>query len=499
MKLWQKGIVAGVWCVYMFIMGLITFPNHYNFRTYFYDLGFSLGLIELHTHNPYLLLKNEKMFGFSTALHSSPSVYLAVPFYLIGGVWGVLFSQWLAVGITAIGMFLYAYHRTGLWHVALLTMIHFLGMWGLYALFAFDWHEVAMGMPFFPFFLLLLEKERFLPAALCWLPFIGAKETYALWGIWLLLCFLLIYKGERKKIRFLVLMSVVTLVWIVVGSFIYMGGLSPSSSRAHLYTYLGDTDPLAVLQQRKPAPPYSTTAILYTLLTRPQLIWTLLFESPIPEGIGIKTETYWAFLWSGGWMAFRYPLILIAFAPVFLYKQLAADLQLWGILFQYSTEFALALPIFFLQAILRWKNTQYFWPIFIINIISSHGITYEMLVHPYSKWSLPETRIFWKTTHYYSRTYNYAKIHEGLKLIPREARVSACSNLVPHIPPRFGYYLFPHVGDAEYIALLRNNIEMGWPVNFHQMEKKIVELSKDPNWEKIYDKDYLVIFRRKKP
>ncbi|MCX7980467.1 MAG: DUF2079 domain-containing protein [Bacteroidia bacterium] len=497
MKLWQKGIVAAVWGGYMTIMGLITFPNHYNFRTYFYDLAFSLGILEQHLQG-YIIPEKKQMFGFPVALHASPSFYVALPFYAVGGAWGTLIFQWLAIGVTAVGIFLYAYHRTQQWVVALLSMMHFFGMWGSYSLLSFDWHEVCTGIFGIPFFLLFLEKRKYFLAALFWAFFIGAKETFAIWGAWLSACLIFFYREDRQKVRFLGLTTLLTLLWIGVGWLVYLRGGSPEASRAHLYTYLADPDPIAVLQGRKPLPEHNTLALLRNLLTRPQLVWTLLFESPTPEGVGIKTETYWALLWSGGWVGLTNPIFLLVYAPVFLYKNLSADLQLWGTLTQYSMEFAITLPIFLLWGALRWRGTRYFWWALGAGIIGSHAIAYEMIAHPYSKWHIPTRSIFWHSKHYCSH-HNYAKIHKALKLIPREARVSACTNLAPHIPPRFGYYQFPYVGDAEYIALLRNNPEGVWPLSLHEYEKKIIELSQDPNWEKIYDKDLLVIFRRKKP
>ena len=84
MELWQKGIVAAVLGGYMTIMGLITFPNHYNFRTYFYDLAIMLAVLDQHLQGN-IIPDTKHMFGYPIPFHASPSLYVALPFYAVGG------------------------------------------------------------------------------------------------------------------------------------------------------------------------------------------------------------------------------------------------------------------------------------------------------------------------------------------------------------------------------------------------------------------------------
>lgn len=78
----------------MVIMGLISFPNHYTFRTFGLDLGYSLQVLHYHSKgvivpralsmtNPNLDEEN-----WRTDSHASPSILTALPFYLIGGPGG---------------------------------------------------------------------------------------------------------------------------------------------------------------------------------------------------------------------------------------------------------------------------------------------------------------------------------------------------------------------------------------------------------------------------
>lgn len=493
-------ITGSVWGFFMVIMGLISFPNHYTFRTFGLDLGYSLQVLHYHSKgvivpralsmtNPNLDEEN-----WRTDSHASPSILTALPFYLIGGAWGLLVHQWLLVGFMAIGMFAYSFQRTQSWQAGLWTMIHFFGMWGVTSFMAWDWHEVITGIAWLPWFFYAIEQRKLWLSILSWLLFIGGKENFALWGIWISLILLLVYRHSEQR-RLLLYFLAIAGVWFVSGYYLYKGG-EGGVSRLSVYEYLASQDPIGVLQGKGEKEPFSLQKVAKTILLRPQLIWTLLFESPYPDMVGVKSELHWAVLWSGGWSFWFSPIWLAILVPVYLYKLLFSDPQIWGTLYHYSMEYAAILPIAVLWAVQRWRGTVWFWVALIGSALAAHIMNLSLLDHRYSKWYGPDTHRWYSERHYRS-FYCYPKIHEGLKLIPRDAPVSAVSRLVPHIPPREEYYHFPAHKQADYIALLRNDPNP-WPLSKAQLYAFIDSVEKLPSWEKVWDRDQLVIFRRKK-
>lgn len=496
-------LVGGTWTAFMVIFALISFPNHYNLRTSGTELAYSTQVMEYHLRghivprrlsmtNPY-----EDWEGLRNDSHASPSVITALPFYWIGGAWGLLVHQWLSIGFMAVGFFVYARRRTGLWQAGYWTMFHFLGMWGITSLLGWDWHEVVSGIVWLPWFFYALEARKGWLFFLSWGLFIGAKENFALWGIWMALLLMLVYRTAEQR-RLLWWGLAVSGVWFVVSYFLYKGG-EGSVSRLTLYSHLASHDPIAVLQGRENRPEFSFIRVVRTILFRPQLIWSLLFESPYPEAFtfGIKSELHWSVLWSGGWSFAFQPLFLIMLLPVYLYKLLAIDYQLWGTLNHYSVEFAALLPIAVLWTAERWRGSWKFWGALVGGALGAHIMNISLLDHRYSKWYDPARHRWYKCEHYKSpQGYNYQKIHEGLRIIPREAAVSATSRLAPHIPARYEYYHFPSIKRAEYIALLRNDPNP-WPLSPTQLNQYIESLERSPDWEKVWDRDQLVIFRRR--
>ncbi len=111
----------------MVVMALVTFPNHYNFRTYAYDLGYVAGFFERLLH---LNIFVPVFLNYPCEIpHLSYVAYaIGMPFYLIGKVWGVLVYQWLFLGFAAIGIYFYARHR--LQRGAVWSLVHYFGMWG---------------------------------------------------------------------------------------------------------------------------------------------------------------------------------------------------------------------------------------------------------------------------------------------------------------------------------------------------------------------------------
>ncbi len=116
-------------------------------------------------------------------------------------------------------------------------------------------------------------------------------------------------------------------------------------------------------------------------------ILTLFFESYKHELLytGIKAELHYAALLSGGWVLFGVPAFIPAFLPVYAYKLLANDPQVWGTLCHYNMEFAVLIPL----AVIWFASLQSSWyqvRILIVAAILVHFINGALLDYRKSVW-----------------------------------------------------------------------------------------------------------------
>jgi hypothetical protein len=87
------------------------------------------------------------------------------------------------------------------------------------------------------------------------------------------------------------------------------------------------------------------------------------------------------------------------------------------------------------------------------------------------------------------------ELNKTLRLIPDDAKVSAQSLLASHLAFRQYIYLFPHVADADYIALL--NVGNYYPIEDDDYFARINQLKTSGQWDLIYDKNFTLIFKRR--
>lgn len=488
------------------VLALVSLPNHYHFRTYG-DTAYYLQMCEFY-------LKGRLFYGHLTAmspyadagidpptLYLNWSVLLAVPFYWIGKAWGLLLFQLLCFLIAGIGIYRIASHWLGP-KLALWTAIHYFGMWGLYSAAAFEFHEVAIAVASLPWSLYSFLRGKPVISLLFWLIVLGSKELFGLWGAFFWTGWAWLYWKEPSFRKNALLLAGVSLSYAAL----LLGVVYPYAeeklgiiSRTSLYyAYLAEPDPLQTLYRQLEdlwsglTGPRSLTAILANLLRKPKLLLVLLFESPHPLYVGVKTELHGSVLFAGGWAFLLAWPFLWMLLPVYLYKLLSANYFMWGTVHHYSLEFALVLPLAVAWVVYR-KKKSHRW--LMVGALLSHGLNIALLDSRLSKWYDPERHRFYQLKHYKS-SYSYKAIHQGLQKIPPRAPVSALSCLLPHLPMREGLYHFPSVRRAEYLALLEGEQPCSWPMEREAYKRFLDSLDHSPAWEKIWHQDQLRIYRR---
>lgn len=493
---------------FTFILALISLPNHYHFRTYG-DTAYYLQMCEFY-------LKGRFFYGHLTAmspyadagidpptLYLNWSVLLAVPFYLAGKAWGLLLFQLLCFFGAGVGIYRIAAHWLGP-KPALWTLLHYFGMWGLYSAAAFEFHEVAIAVAALPWSLYSLLRGKPALALLSWLIVLGSKELFGLWGVFFWTGWAWLFWKEKPLRKNALLLAAISLGYagLLLGvAYPYAEKEFGVISRTSLYyAYLAEPDPLQVLYRQLEdlwgglTGSHSMGAIFASLLRKPKLLIVLLFESPHPLYMGIKTELHGSVLLAGGWAFFlgAWPFLWILL-PVYFYKLLAANYFMWGTVHHYSLEFALVLPLAVAWVVYQRKMSP---RLLMIGALLSHATNLALLDSRLSKWYEPERHRFYQLKHYQS-PYSYKAIHEGLQKIPPEAPVSALSCLLPHLPMREGLYHFPSVRRAEYLALLEGEQACSWPMEREAYKKFLDSLDTSAAWEKLWHRDQLRIYRRR--
>lgn len=503
--------VSIIWIAGMVVTALVTFPNHYNFRTYGYDLGYVAGMLENLSRGKYLA---RVYYSNEIVPHISYAVYiLGLPFYWLGGVWGILAYQWIGIGLGAWGV--YAYSRQKIGSLAWLSMLHYWGMWGIYGALAFDVHPDVVGVCFVPWIFYALESKKKVLLYTLTLTASLSKHTISIWLIFIFAFLYFYYRSGDVRKRYSLYAFLVSM-FIALASFAlnsyFEQSLSGISRFTSAYRYLWSDNPLN--------PTYYATGFtekIRYIIKNWYYLWVFLWESPHlePAYVGIKAEAYLSILLSGGWAFICMPILIIPIIPIAAYKSLASDYQAWGTLLHYGMEYAVYIPMAYAIWLSTLSGSRKVY-LTIAGVLLTHLWNFYLMENRVSKWYQPEQMI-WYTRDHYTSPYDYKRIHKGLAIIPETSYVMAVSRILPHLPPEPGRHF--HIGfcdtdvteeknqedspvcidpRTEYIVLLRSESNP-WPVGIQAYHALIEYLRHSPRWRLVYDKDNLLIFQRKSP
>ena len=137
----------------------ISLVNHYNFRTYAYDLGLVNNAIYDYAHfrwNDCMLMQPQ----FKNILedHFTLLQVLFSPLYYLFGTYTMLVVQILSVLLGAVGIYKFFSIRNTA-SFALVAMVHFLTAWGIFSALAFDYHDNVIGAMAVPWLFYYFKKE----------------------------------------------------------------------------------------------------------------------------------------------------------------------------------------------------------------------------------------------------------------------------------------------------------------------------------------------------
>ncbi len=464
---------------------LISFVNHYQFRTYSLDLGLYNQTLFDYAHGRFnfsTLLEPDFHLRNQLADHFDLWLFLIAPLYFIFGSYTLLGVQIAAILIGGLGI---AKSIETLSHdtkMPLFAMIHFYSLWGIYAALSFDYHSNVVASMFVPWLFYHHQKKNLYAAVLVFVFILICKENMALWAVFIASGFAWFFRKEAVIRNLNLALLFFAIIYFVLATKVFMPAFSTKDQAYIHFDFL-------VLGAN-----YGEA--IKSILLHPVNNAIYLFKSHLnlPEAFGIKKELHTFILLSGGLALIFEPAFLWILLPIYGQKLFNDDFTKWGINHHYSIEFApiLTLALFISLERLHKNYRKAFALLFMIMALS---ITIYGMHKRVSKWyNEPNENLFNKK--HYHRSLDLRRINGVIKKIPDNFSVSASNTLTPHLAFRKEIYQYPFVNNAQLILLLDEQ-ESYYPLIETDFSLKFAELKKDSNYVcKLHEYPFYVFVRK---
>jgi uncharacterized membrane protein len=472
------------WAVLLFfavIYALISFVNHYSFRTYTLDLGFYTNAL----YDYRLLRWNDSTTIFEKGTnmlggHFEPLLFLFAPFSWVFGTYTLLVIQVVFLLLGGYGVYT-LFEKSGR-QIALGALIFFLGYFTLFAALAFDFHTNVIAASVFPFLVLGVRKNKPLGFAFAFIFMLLCKENVGLWLVFVLSG--LAFEERKNKVWRCRLWLASAFSALYFASVIFWIIPSFSDSGAYggfLYSVVGDT-PLEALT-------YVVTHPLETL--------KLLFvnHSGLELANFYKIEFHLLVLCTGLPLLLWRPAYFFMLIPLYFQKMLHNDPSMWGVGFHYGAEFAPVTAIGIFSAVRDFPSEKWQKIACVILPFLSLAVTFRSMDS--TEMFTDKSRIRFYQKGHYTRKYKVAPVHHLLGKIPADAVVSAQSPFLPHLALRNFIYQFPIVKDAEFIVFSKR--EVTYPLTREEFENLTdLYLNDTENWEIWEQADGFYILKKRR-
>jgi len=486
---WKSKGLFIVLVLFALIFSSVSIVNHYIFRTYAYDLGINNNAIYDYAHfrfNDCMLLQPQ--FKNLLSDHFSLLIIPVSFLYYITGSYTLILFQIFMILAGGVGVYIYFLEKFSNRKTALLAIIHFYVIWGVYGALAYDYHDNVIGTMLVPWLFVFLAREDLKKSAILILLIIVCKENVALWATFICLGLSISYRKNKRVRNFLLKASLTCIIYFVFIVKIVMPSFA-TENRQYLHFNFS-------------AIGKSPTEIMENLRNNPALPLKLFFINQIhnPKAEGwemddIKLELYLAILFSGGLLWLRKPQFILMLVPVLLQKVYNDDVGKWGLNYHYCIEFVpiLTLGAFTVLGEILNPKKQFIYQM--VLVLATVFMTAKSLDSRKSLWYKGKNHRFYTKAHYV-RDFDISDVYRTLDKIPANARLSAQSPIVPHVAFRDYIYLFPEVKDAEYIIL--NEMEDPYPYEERQaITDRINELKASPEWELFSQEGPVYLFKKK--
>lgn len=450
---------------------LISFPNHYAFRTYALDLGLYTNLSWGYFRG---LTSGFEMIGLQRhpfADHSDFYLVFLAPWVALTGAIGLLLVQWGAAIYAAIKSLQIGSFTADNW----LFPIYMIVLWPLSNALAYDYHSVFISaMLWLGWWQASSRANWWLSWTLLALIWVG-KENMPLWMTFSASGFAFLNPHARRQALFQSAASLIVFVYIVTS---FMPSFSTGESVSNLgkYSLLGTT----------------FTSALQALGNPGDLIDALWHSKSngLLETGDVKIEFWIFFALSGGWLFIRKPAYLWMILPIVLQKMWHDNERFGGTIGHYSIEL---LPVFLIAAIDFYKSVPNKKVFILTLIVPALAITFRSMDRPIDRSNQAQIR-FYKKTHYYRP--GQLESHALLRSIPSNATISAMSPIVPHFACQNNIYQYPvKADDAAFVVIMKT--EQCFPLTCEERDQAFKLLQTDYKYELYGETELMAVFKRK--
>jgi uncharacterized membrane protein len=465
-------------CLCFFVVACLqSLTLHYNFFSNNADLGFHNHLVYKFSHfkAPSTTLWNVNGTYLSNCFgdHVTGLMPLNSQLYWLFGSYTLLIVQILYMLIGARGLYKLISFRCKHTGLALFGVLLFFTHYSVYAALDFDAHDNVYGAMFLPWILYHYYRRNLRGFILCLLVFLIARDDMALTGMCMGLS-LLIFDWKRERIYGLSCF-LISLGYFMLAFYVIIPNLSPFAGggyNAWRFAALGNNIP----------------EVMQTVFTRPLYTLSMFVDDPA------KQDKFIYFLWTGGALLLFQPRFILFVFPTFFITCMSYDWGLWGNMNHYNIIFSVVLPFVIVLCVYRFRHAFIRNALLLIALYLNIQYLNENFFRDWTHFD----RIF--SAEFYHKRKAAPEIREMLGLIPPDAPVSASNHLTPHLAFRDKAYWFPDINDAEYVAI---NADMA-DTQFYPMKSAedfkaaIRKLKDDPAWDTIYDKEGVLLFKKKK-
>lgn len=423
-------LLAGGYAVYMC---LLTVGRHNLFQTHSFDLGIHDQAMWNILHSGYM---RSTQYGVAAINyigdHFSPLFFLLAPIYaLYQNARTLLLIQSVALAAAALPIYLLARYKTESILLAMALGASYLLSPAVHGVNTFDFHQIALVTVLLATALFALETEHDILFLVALGLSLTVKEEVALTSAAIGL-YIIIAKRRYRLGAAVMAISLIYFALVIKVVMPALGG-TPQINR-----FGGMMTPEAG----------GMSGIFRTLVTNPFYVFNFVLLDPakLTYLLQLLLPVVLTPLLGGlGW---------IAAAPSFAVPFLSSAETQFSIAYHYSAHL---LPFVYFLAILgvqRWSARFGSKPAFAAAIlVASLAMNYSYgWVFSKQFDGMPQ------------RTAHAAAIEQIIQTaIPRDAAVSAMSDLVPHLSARKDIYLFPIVNDADYILFDTDSRANFWP------------------------------------
>jgi uncharacterized membrane protein len=471
--------------LFAIIYCLISIINHYNYRTYSFDLGIYNNCLYQYghfhkNHYPYL----HYMFTNFLADHFSLYTVILSPLYYIFGTPTLLFVQILSILFGGIGVYKIVKKRFTEPFLPEIAMVHYLSFFGIYSALSFDYHDNVVSAMFVPWFLYYFDSKKIKMTILFAILIVIGKENMPIWLAAICLGLLFLNYKEKTKRNLAIVLMFASIIYFIVILKIVMPSMdhlmAERGYNAFQYNVLGG----------------NLNEITSNLINQPQTIFKALFFNHLentPELEHVKSELYICLLLSGGWMLLFRPQYLIMLVPIIAQKVFSDDFGKWGINAHYSIEFTPIVIIGFYDGLKYVNNKKAKIALAVFACFFTIKTTYDKMETREAPYYNKTNGCFYIKEHY-KYEFHKDEVKQAMSLIPEDANLSSLNVFAAHLSFRKNIYQFPDVHDAEYVLLA--STPNSYPIRGAELEVKIKEYKNSEDWETLYDSKGIYLFKK---